>query len=364
MYKIYVIFLLLGFTSFYGQNNLKSYNFYDTIFNQEGIVMSSLLKNPYGLTLEINKYDQKGNIIEFTEYDEGILDYRILFKYADNIREIEKYEYNSLDSLTSKTVSKYNKTGTKGKIIKYDSKNNVITTSKEKYNKKSLLIKSASYNSKNQKIGKASLKYDKKGNRIEYIDYGFGYSNFKNKHLYNYDNNYNLSEILISDSKGIITFKESRQYDENNVIERISQYRKVGDINEFDFYYDEDGELFKTILMKSDENQKVKFLYEYDEKGNKVKESKYGFDDRLIRMNTEKFDKNGNKIEEANFLGEEVNLVDRINYEYDMEVRLVETLTYNKDNKLEIKTIFKYSEIGDSAKGFIYDNKGNLIDTF
>ncbi len=60
---------------------------------------------------DVNKYDEEGNLVEHEKYSNGLLQYKVLFYYDAEGREVERIVHNPDATLNSRTVCNYDERG-------------------------------------------------------------------------------------------------------------------------------------------------------------------------------------------------------------------------------------------------------------
>ncbi len=162
------------------------------------------------------KYDKKGNKIEFNQYDsDGSLVFKTTYKHDEKGNEKEKNDWNSDGSLDVKYIYKYNEKGNKIEEC-YDEDGVLLETSTFKYDEGGNETEHIEYDSKGSLLRKETCKYDKKGNRIEASDYDSDGS-FIHKWTYEYNEKGNAIEKSYNHfggSKSKYTYKHE-EYDKN-----------------------------------------------------------------------------------------------------------------------------------------------------
>lgn len=191
-------------------------------------------------------YNEKGNLIEVSEYDpiSGSLRWKTKYVYDDTGKQIEKNWYDSDGDLESKT-----------KFL-YDEKGNLIETD--------------FYESDGSFDGKIMYTYDEKGNEIERKDYMSGGSLYsKVKSIY--DDNGNKIKSSQYQSDGSLDVHEKYVYDKNG--NRIEVSWSGQNLNgKMKIAYDDKGNPIEWSNHDSEGNsEEGKYTYQYDKKGNWTK---------------------------------------------------------------------------------------------
>lgn len=183
------------------------------------------------ITTNIYKFNQNGDILEETEYndDEGLdfLVARYCYNYDSRCNQIEQIFYKEDGSLGWRELCKYDTLGN--------------------------IIEGVAYNSEGVQICKKSYQYDSRGNLIEKIGYYDGGEKTKSMYAYQYDSQGNIVEKTECDNNGK---QHSRDL-----------YR-----------FDSQGNMIEACLFGADNQLRMRIVYKHDLKGNVINEVVYNKD--------------------------------------------------------------------------------------
>lgn len=234
----------------------------------------------------IDKYDDKGNLIEILNGSDNKDGEKFINKYDGNGNRIEFCGYNLRDSLETRWT----------------------------------------------------YKYDTKNNKIEDCCYK-GVNNLESKVLYKYDNKNNNIEESSYNSDGSLKSKKSFIYDDNGNQIQVNSLNSFGNIGiESTSKYNEKGKTIEYCYCREDGSCSVKTFYMYDKNAFKIEETVviYGrkdptaYSDMLNRI-TYKYDEMGSLTEESSYYShvnyifgekrdpppEKLNSTKSYSYEYD-----------------------------------------------
>jgi len=204
------------------------------------------------LTKVINKYGNRGNIIEKTIYDndalynEAVVRKKFFFKYDDKGNQIEGNCYDKDGNSIEKTTSKYDQNGNE---IEFCSSGLKLICKYE--NNKKVEVKKYNNDLLNQTV---TYEYDDKGNTIEESAVASN-GDLIHKLIYKYDNNNNQIE--------------GAMYQQG--------FFQIDFVGKFTSKYDERNNLIEKAVYNKDDTVKDKLTrkYEYDAKNNWTKMTEY-----------------------------------------------------------------------------------------
>ena len=221
---------------------------------------------------------------------------------------------------------------------------NSIPVESYQYNKKGYLTESVKYRDGQGRL-QESYEYNTKNQLIEYIrhpnPYGYGYS----KKTYQYDNKGNKVKGLINDPAEDINHTLTYQYNDQNLIEKIS--------------YSSDSVIYNAVV------------YNYDNENNKIGVVSYYSDGRIKQSDSIKKDDRGNRIEVVSY-GEG----SKYQLKYNNKDNLIEIIYYDWNGELSYKEAYQYNDAGNKVKMthliypykdemnkiYKYDTKNNQIE--
>lgn len=221
------------------------------------------------------EFDNRGNIIECSQFKNGALQSKEFAVYDDNNNEIEFKRYNDKGIIAERTISKYD---LKGRLIEYEGFHDWGYKSKYLYKYSNGLKNQMLYFNSDTLESKFSYKYNETGKLKEEVEEDFKDGS---KYISRYNSAGNFTERVFIDSYGAKEILETKKYDSNNriIYEEWSYEKKI-------LQYNGKGYLIREeILYKGDNrksNKEITF-FEYDDKGNWIKsiESKF-FDDNPL----------------------------------------------------------------------------------
>ena len=161
---------------------------------------------------------------------------------------------------------------------------------------------------------------------------------------YIYDNNKNVTEVVISDKDGNITNRIKNEYDDNGNCLKVSSYN-AHEIytGGYEFKYDDNGNAIERISYNNYKNVTSKYAREFDERGNVIKNTDYNAKGEIIHINGYKYNSNRQKTEQI-FYSVDGKVLNIERYEYDDRINLVKTSTYSDSNVLEFDVLNEYDE--------------------
>ncbi|MCD6113586.1 MAG: hypothetical protein J7J86_10030 [Bacteroidales bacterium] len=225
-----------------------------------------------------------------------------------------------------------------------------------KYNDKGLLIEEILYDEDDQIIESYFYNRDENGllinKKIRYID------GSEDTELYNYDENDNLVEKILSDSDDYIERKEIFKYSDNKMISKEEYDEDNKLVSKITNVYDEDGRLIETTMW-DEEQGNIKLVNKYNNKGFREKVFKYNDKGQLIEKN-EYFEDDKKRIyqmiEETPF---EKNI---IKFSFDDKGNVVLQEEYNRDNVLVSSIERKYDEDNNVLETIVsVDGQGRAL---
>lgn len=278
------------------QDNVDTYEY---TYNENGDIIKEIYtylpfnEEPIESVTEYDyKYDEKGNITEYTENKKsGIDTYKYEYNEQGDVIK-ETIDINSYTSITQEIITEYTY-GENGNILKkrasksawvetdvlhtvYDKYGNPLSATSEtntdtyeyEYNEKGQML------SKTDKDGnKTEYSYDKDGNQIKI-------------HINNTDTDYTYNSYgdMLSYCKrvdGKTVEEKAYEYKYNsdgNMTEMI--VKKLNNTTErYEYLYDKNGNVIERLCYDNNNKYYLSVLYERDEKGNII-ESKMKYPDK------------------------------------------------------------------------------------
>ena len=187
------------------------------IFDKRGKLIENFDDNKNGYSSnEIYKRDDKGNLREVYEYatysykDTDSIPWRTVYKHDKIQNEVKMYLYTPENKLLHINIDRFDEHGNIIEEAEYNSDNILTKVCYYLYDKKGNLIEEAEYFGNNL-INKTTYKYDRKGNIIEEQEY-FSDSELAWKYICKYDKNRNQIERLKYLSNDSLSSKHTYKY--------------------------------------------------------------------------------------------------------------------------------------------------------
>lgn len=151
---------------------------------------------------------------------------------------------------------------------------------------------------------------------------------------------------------------------EYTAVEKFGDIDKKEQLNEYEYKFNEVGDVIEGISSDASSTLVWKEVYEYAN-GNKILWTKYGADGKLYNSiisdvkQTVKYDDNGKCIEVSAYstFG---SLVWKEKYKYDEDGNCIEIAKYNGSGSLDEKYVKKYDENGYCTENAKYDDDGDI----
>ncbi|MEZ7892564.1 MAG: hypothetical protein QMC67_12525 [Candidatus Wallbacteria bacterium] len=210
------------------------------------------------------------------------------------------------------SIQEYDQNGNIVKKIQNDNKNNLYNYQEYAYNN-GLLSKVANYSNNNSIISTSDYSYDD-NNRISIID--FKHSNQSSKIYYAYDNNSCLIE-----KKQLFSILLS---------------------NKHIYEYDCNFNLIKDMCYLGINSPGYKSIYEYDKNNNLISVTTYDKNNQKGSKETYKYDNNGNLVETMKYDGADKVFKKIINIYDNSNNLLKEKIMYNSSNKAIVRYFYEY----------------------
>ncbi len=277
-----------------------------------------LNKDDYGMHRQIQKYDERNNLLtiekQYKGYENGRSYY---FREDSNVSFFTKLKENLSWTPYQRYIYIY--------IYIYDSVNQIVSEFKYDRSKNKLL-----------QYGSCHYEYDLRGNLTTYEENRF-YANgiiLKDTSRFTYDNRNNLLTMPYYTGEN-----NTYYYDEkDNLIQRIKNYEEFGENDLFTYTYNERNNL-TSVLIKRYDNEKKEYVdrflhtYSYDNK------------DNLLYHFLDEWNKDKERWENKN----------RDFFDYDERNNLIRDSRYKKRNCYDC-----YDE-ENKISDYTYDEKNNLI---
>lgn len=289
-------------------------------------------------------YDLEGREIEYCEYSEGKFKKRTKWLLNKSGSLDEEIFYNENNVVIEKIKCSYNRKGYRTKEETYDMSDKLTSKLVFKYNKTGERVLTKIYDKSGNVIEKQISKFDKKGNQIEEIIYHKNdYVNRHDKYIYGGQNGDKLVEIT-STYEGNKNRDIEYSYNNNGELieSRRTLYDNKGKISDYEgAKFNDEGQLIEKI--KTDRhNRERRSIYVYDKKGSVVEEITY--EQGIIVSKTKKvYDIAGNEIESYEWAENERlrsikkqtfdqigNIMESVLYCYVLSNNIMDYITINK----------------------------------
>jgi hypothetical protein len=193
---------------------------------------------------------------------------------------------------------------------------------------------------------KSIAKFDEKGNKIEEYSYKNG-TDLIFQHTSKYDDRNNVIEETLTEP-GFLhpSASDSGKTKEGSVLVKVT----------YENTYDAEGHITK-LKVSQDGKPWYYDTYKYDEKGNRIEQKHYQPGDTLNKTENYKYDEKGNRIEQEWFNGQNEMAGKYVNA-YNENSQLTETTFFNQQNKLDWKESKEYDEYGNKTKDINYGKDG------
>ncbi|MDP8080057.1 hypothetical protein [Phocoenobacter skyensis] len=287
-------------------------------------------------------FDNKGNLLEKTVYDE--LNQPIFeeyYQYDNNGNKIAEHRYIN-GNINNGVSYKYNTNRDNIEEIQYLN-SHILTKITRKYDINHNKIEENTYNVKGG------------------LDYKYGYV---------YDINNNLIQKNIYRNNGSLEYKEIYQYDKNgNQINKKVVYTEGESKNyRIEYVYNSYGKQIKQVKYDANGSINYTFIYKYDDKNNMIQRSHYiknnlneSKQDILVYQETSQYDVNRNIIKRTYYdtrysVGSiDGNLISYF-YKYDAKGNNIERYNQNTTNDNTQKLIYQYDQKGNKVSVVEYKN--------
>ncbi len=289
------------------------------------------------------KYDQKGNLIEKTQFNASGKPQAVTrFRYKQG-RLIEELLFDGGNKLFSKTHFRYDEAGRLIETVFLDNNNRRKNTSlgyaieRRDYDAKGNLICVAWYDDSGELSRKTYTQYDDKGNAIELRHIFFPDTTEAEIHKFQVDNAGRWTEKIETDSKNTSFRKTVRRYDsKGNLIEEAT-YDNLGRLVE------NAVEIAKTVIDYH-ENQKVRERtynalnilrtdVRFNEFGQVLERTQYASDGTLLEIKRNQYDAFGNLVEERYFKHDSKQREIPIETRRYEKGRLIQKIQYDKSGR-------------------------------
>lgn len=267
------------------------------------------------LCRSVDKFDDRGNLMEHTSYDEdNEIEIRRVMRYDDFGNEIKRTIYRGeRDGLPVQYTSQY-KYGEKGNVLERREFNRYRRLSMEViYDDCGRMTERVSYDNEGNETVKESFVYDADGKLIEKYEHRRGEE--PDKQVYEYDSNGNQIYTYY-DKNGIESAGVRFTYDENN--------RKVDNRS-----FLEDGTVF------------YRESYGYDSEGRKNKQIEYEEDCVTVdEITTWEYDNEGRETSHRHLAPNgDIRSVWEYQYNADGEICME---CYRRGDKIEVLSTYEY----------------------
>lgn len=209
---------------------------------------------------------------------------------------------------------------------------------------------------------KVSVKnFDEKGNIIQYKEFNFS-GEIEKMRLYEYDNNYNLTEIKMGGNYNVVfTLNEqgirirsemyfgynlvsTRKYDKNGYLIEEKRNSDDGDIKSFK--YDEYG---NEIEMITNGSRFRKYDYKYNVIGRIIERKEYSYNDNITSVLKNNYNDKGILIvsENVGYDYDDGKVSYKLKESYDIKGNIIESVYYRQNYTKYEKFTYEFNENGD-----------------
>lgn len=175
--------------------------------------------------------------------------------------------------------------------------------------------------------------YDEKGNLITEISY-YPDGSIIQQLEYSYDEKGNLKEETLEEEGSEVAERKTHDYLENGKKHKTYVHYLDGSYDTIEYIYDDKGRLISKITT--------------DSEGEVDQRKEYKFQDDKLLKETE--------------YDHEDNITDELTYNYDDKGNLKEMTHYDGIEKISVKTLHEYDEKGRRIESIIYNNKGKPVE--
>ncbi len=232
-----------------------------------------------------------------------------------------------------------------------------------------------------------STQYDKEGNLNTYFKYYFNEKNLQNGGAsYNSDDSIKSTWNIEYNPDGLLT--KRIDYDSNGKIDsRIENEYDTKGNQLIHILYDDNGEIFSKDVYTYDENNRKltgvfyskvfgtdSYEYEYDNSGNMIQSKSYDVNERLQKIVKFQYDSNNNQISGTSYDKNE-NFISMWEAEYDDHNEIIKEIDKDKDGIITKITLYekRYDDAGnciyelctiDGDKSYLYEREYILSDVY
>ena len=184
----------------------------------------------------IEEFDEKGNWIKETNYDENdkMSSYRT-FEYDENGRVTKETDYDTDGKVSSYCTYEYDEKGNWIKETNYDENDKMSSYRTFEYDENGRVTKETDYNTDGKVSSYCTYEYDEKGNRIKDTDYDEN-NNVKDVHEREYDENGNQVKWTEYDSEGQLVEYCIYEYNSDNEYKKDTTYDSEGNVIGYTIY--------------------------------------------------------------------------------------------------------------------------------
>ena len=211
-------------------------------------------------------------------------------------------------------------------------------------------------------------RYDKMRNKVEEVTYDDN-GQITNKvvitNKYDENGNRSGSEIILLDSAE--EFRGVRRYgQQGNLLEELN-YSGEYLLEKNIYKYDDKGNRVEWVGYDADGKAEFKATDKYDEKGNRTEEAGYDADGKVTYKHTYKYDgKRNDRPVRSNSddrgqvgvvhydAGGQITFEALFKHVYDKYGNILETMSYDTNGEIVVKSISKYDDKGNRIKKTIY----------
>jgi len=324
-------------------------------------------------------YGDTGRMVAFEEYRSGRLVSSWEMSFGADGSSYSQFNYKDDGSISSKILRRFDTAGDKLSDIHYDDKGitvqrwerdrtttgTVITYSPRWGEDESTRFDSWGRMTEMRKgwgdnLQKWTYTYDAAGLLTEasYTDKAVS----PDVYTFRYDSAGNLVEVLHKQTSGVPVAKRRYTYSSTGspATETVDWFDGEGTLDHTWIYsYDIAGNIVSKEYRHARRHFTCRWAYHYDGSGLITRETFYDSDDRVFTMVETTYDGRGNKISESSS-GRGIAQGFRVIYEYDAASRLLETVRYDLEGRLQSRESSRYNEKGDLTESARYNPDGSL----
>ncbi len=310
-------------------------------------------------------YDEAGRLVAREEYSAGRLVSSWEKSFDPDGSGTLQLRYNTDGSVSSKIVLRFDTAGEKLSEIHYDDKGIIVQRWERRQTATGAVISHSPrwggyeitrFDSQGQitemrkgsgdTLQKWTYDYDTRG-RLTEARYSDGTAFSPDVYTFRYDSNDKLLEVSHSRMSGVLVVKRRYTYSGSTTAETVDWFDQEGRLDHTWIYsYDTAGNIVDKEYRHAQRPFSCQWAYRYDLADRITMVTFYDSQGRVFTMTETTYDGMGNKISERSS-GRGFAMGFRVIYEYDAAGRLLETVRYDLDGRLQSRESSRYNETGD-----------------